>query len=77
MDYKKKYKITINLETDNYDYCSCYGKQYLTDDICEFLGCSENDIEIEEKKEVKSRNSAKVKTQGLHKRMGAEFPNKI
>lgn len=44
----KRYKITIELETDEQDYCGCFGEKNLIDDLCESLGCSENDIEIEE-----------------------------
>lgn len=48
----KRYKITIDLETDNQDYCCWCGKQNLIYDLCERLGCSENDIEIEEIEEI-------------------------
>ena len=45
---KKRYTITINLESDNPDYISWCGKQNLIEDIAERLGCSESDIEVEE-----------------------------
>lgn len=52
----KRYKITIDLETDNQDYCCWCGKQNLIYDLCERLGCSENDIEIEEIEEIKEKD---------------------
>lgn len=47
----KKIQITIELETDDPNYCSWCGKKNLTDDLCEILGCSEDVIEIEEVEE--------------------------
>ena len=45
---KKRYTITINLESDKPDYIAWCGKQNLIEDIAERLGCSESDIEVEE-----------------------------
>ena len=45
---KKRYKITIDLTTDDPDYTVWCGKQNLIEDIAERLGCSESDIEIED-----------------------------
>lgn len=45
---KKRYTITINLESDKPDYIVWCGKQNLIEDIAERLGCSESDIEVEE-----------------------------
>ena len=45
---KKRYKITIDLESDNPDYIGWCGKQNLIEDIAERLGCDESDIDIEE-----------------------------
>ena len=45
---KKRYTITINLESDNPDYIAWCGKQNLIEDIAERLGCRELDIEVGE-----------------------------
>ena len=45
---KKRYKITIDLTTDDPDYTVWCGKQNLIEDISERLVCSESDIEIED-----------------------------
>lgn len=45
---EKRYKITIDLRTDDPDYTGWCGKQNLIEAITERFGCSESDIEVEE-----------------------------